>query len=247
MKTAVVLSILAVAAANKHKISPSVLELLEQSSPVNVFVLLSPLGDVHKPSGVMQYPNCESSLIGVFTCEDLTEKEVLSIAALPEVERIIPFTGSSAPDTPNVTPKATTTPKPVTTPKPAVITPKPVVSDDNAVDNQHKIGPGVLQSLQQSTTVTVSVAFHDDSRGSVVDKYHKCLKHPPLAGLILCNDLSLDEVNRFAALPEVKEILATRDNSVPDTPNVTPKPTTTAATPTNSACNEQRDSSDDRD
>ncbi|RHY88539.1 hypothetical protein DYB35_005226 [Aphanomyces astaci] len=320
MKTAGLLSILAVAAANEPIISASVFELLQQSSTVTVFVAINFVDDIHKRSSLYDNTKCSSGLGSVFLCKDLTEDDIFTAAALPEVEKIFPVPDSSAkpvvsddvaaadrdkkvdpsydylstleepessslfthpkckggllsgqvdckdltkeeiysiaalpevfdilpardnsaPDTPNVTPKRTITPKP------AVTTPKPVVSDDDAVDSQDKIGPGVLQSLQQSTTVTVSV-IHDDSPNSVVYTYHKCLKHPPLAGLILCNDLTLDEVNRFAALPEVKEILATSDNSVPDTPNTPPKPTTTAATPTNSACTQQRDSWDDRD
>ncbi|ETV71904.1 hypothetical protein H257_13034 [Aphanomyces astaci] len=231
-----------VAAADRDKIvASSVLESLQQSSTVNVLVEHDYLGTLEMPesSSLFTHPKCKGGLLsGQVDCKDLTKEEIYSIAALPEVYHILPARDNSVSDTPNITPK------PTTTPKPAVTTPKPVVSDDDAVDYQHKIGPGVLQSLQQSTTVTVSVAVHDNSPDSVVYTFHKCLKHPPLPGLLLCNDLTLDEVNRFAALPEVKEILATRDNSVSDIPNITPKPTTTAATPTHS---EQRDSSDDRD
>ncbi|RHZ32440.1 hypothetical protein DYB37_011850 [Aphanomyces astaci] len=233
-----------VAAADRDKIvASSVLESLQQSSTVNVLVEHDYLGTLEMPesSSLFTHPKCKGGLLsGQVDCKDLTKEEIYSIAALPEVFHILPARDNSVSDTPNVTPK------PTTTPKPAVTTPKPVVSDDDAVDNQNKIGPGVLQSLQQSTTVTVSV-IHDDSPGSMVDKFHKCFNNPPLPGVFLCNDLTLDEVNRFAALPEVKEILATSDNSVSDIPNIPPKPTTTAATPTNSACTQQRDSWDDRD
>ncbi|RHZ32438.1 hypothetical protein DYB37_011851 [Aphanomyces astaci] len=239
MKTAGLLSILAVAAANQDKIKIAVIQYLQQSPTVTVFVVVDAL---HNANILNDFAKCfPSDLETILDCKDLTNEEVNSMAAFPAVKAIFHVPDSSAPDPPNISPK------PTTTPKPAVTTPKPVVSDDDAVDYQHKIGPGVLQTLQQSTTVTVSVAVHDNSPDSVVYTFHKCLKHPPLPGLLLCNDLTLDEVNRFAALPEVKEILATRDNSVSDIPNITPKPTTTAATPTNSACNEQRDSSDDRD
>ncbi|RQM19824.1 hypothetical protein B5M09_011162 [Aphanomyces astaci] len=239
MKTAGLLSILAVAAANQDKIKIAVIQYLQQSPTVTVFVVVDAL---HNANILNDFAKCfPSDLETILDCKDLTKEEIYSIAALPEVYQILPARDNSVSDTPNITPK------PTTTPKPAVTTPKPVVSDDDVVDYQHKIGPGVLQSLQQSTTVTVSVAVHDNSPDSVVYTFHKCLNHPPLAGVFLCNDLTLDEVNRFAALPEVKEILATRDNSVSDIPNITPKPTTTAATPTHSACNEQRDSSDDRD
>ncbi|RHX97397.1 hypothetical protein DYB25_006952 [Aphanomyces astaci] len=191
MKTAGLLSILAMAAAaaNQDKIKIAVIQYLQQSPTVTVFVVVDAL---HNANILNDFAKCvPSDLETILDCKDLNNEEVNSIAAFPAVKAIFHVPDSSAPDPPNISPKP-------------VITPKPIVSDDDAVDNQHKIGPGVLQSLKQSTTVTVSVTFHDGSKlNSVVDTFHKCIKHAPLAGVHFCNDLTLDEVNSFAALPEV--------------------------------------------
>ncbi|RHY40835.1 hypothetical protein DYB30_014158 [Aphanomyces astaci] len=105
MKTAVVLSIVAVAAASEHKIHASVLESLQQSPTVNVFVLINSL---HNPSILNDDIKCSSSFSELFDCKDLTKNELLSIAALPEVNEILPGSDNSAPDTPSITPKSTT-------------------------------------------------------------------------------------------------------------------------------------------
>ncbi|RHX96577.1 hypothetical protein DYB36_012477 [Aphanomyces astaci] len=203
MKTAVVLTILAVAAANENKIKPAVLESFQQSSTVNVFVNLRLLSEVHKPSSLRKNTKCSAWFIEFFSCKDLTKDELFSIAAMPEVDEIDPIPDDFAFDPPDDTFK-------------------PVVFDDLPAEDQDKI---------------------EAARARIA----KTIGMPPIGGVYLCKGLTLQEIARIATLPEVKEILATRDNSVPDIPNVTPKPTTTAATPTHSACDQQRDSSDDRD
>ncbi|RHY76271.1 hypothetical protein DYB30_010884 [Aphanomyces astaci] len=204
MKTAGLLSILAVAAANEPIISASVFELLQQS-----------------------YDNtkCSSGLGSVFLCKDLTEYDIFTAAALPEVEKIFPVPDSSA---------------------------KPVVSDDVATaDRDKKVDPSVLESIQQSSTVNVLVEYDylstlEEPESSSLFTHPKC-KGGLLSGQVDCKDLTKEEIYSIAALPEVFHILPARDNSAPDTPNITPKPTTTAATPTHSACDQQRNSWDDRD
>ncbi|RHZ00679.1 hypothetical protein DYB26_015177 [Aphanomyces astaci] len=114
-----------------------------------------------------------------------------------------------------------------------------------------KIKPAVLESVQKSSTVDVLVAyayllFLENPRGSSLYSLAKC-KPGLLNGEIDCYGLTEEELYSIAALPEVDQILPARDYSAFDSPKITPKPTTTAATPTHSACNEQRDSSDDRD
>ncbi|KAF0775940.1 hypothetical protein AaE_000360 [Aphanomyces astaci] len=228
MKTAVVLTILAVAAANENKIKPAVLESFQQSSTVNVFLNLRLLSEVHKPSSLRKNTKCSAWFIELFSCKDLTKDELFSIAAMPEVDEIDPIPDDFAFDPPDDTFK-------------------PVVFDDLPAEDQDKIEAAVLESLKQSSTVTVSVAVGDDFTKLLVPTADKCQGMPPIGGVYLCKGLTLQEIASIATLREVNEIRATRDNSVPDIPNITPKPTTTAATPTNSACNEQRDSSDDRD
>ncbi|RHY86949.1 hypothetical protein DYB37_004274 [Aphanomyces astaci] len=117
--------------------------------------------------------------------------------------------------------------------------------------NKTKIKPAVLESLQQSSTVDVLVSyayllFLENPRGSSLYSIAKC-KNGLLNGEIDCYGLTEEELYSIAALPEVDAILPARDYSAFDSPKITPKPTTTAATPTHTACNEQRDSSDDRD
>ncbi|ETV70868.1 hypothetical protein H257_13645 [Aphanomyces astaci] len=120
-----------------------------------------------------------------------------------------------------------------------------------AANKTKKIKPAVLESLQQSSTVDVLVAygyllFLENPRGSSLYSLAKC-KPGLLNGEVDCYGLTEEELYSIAALPEVDDILPARDYSAFDSPKITPKPTTTAATPTHSACNEQRDSSDDRD
>ncbi|RHY49951.1 hypothetical protein DYB30_013418 [Aphanomyces astaci] len=203
MKTAVVLTILAVAAANENKIKPAVLESFQQSSTVNVFLNLRLLSEVHKPSSLRKNTKCSAWFIEFFSCKDLTKDELFSIAAMPEVDEIDPIPDDFAFDPPDDTFK-------------------PVVFDDLPAEDQDKI---------------------EAARARIA----KTIGMPPIGGVYLCKGLTLQEIASIATLREVNEIRATRDNSVPDTPNVTPKPTTTAATPTHSACDQQRDSSDDRD
>ncbi|RHY92431.1 hypothetical protein DYB26_014365 [Aphanomyces astaci] len=203
MKTAVVLTILAVAAANENKIKPAVLESFQQSSTVNVFVNLRLLSEVHKPSSLRKNTKCSAWFIELFSCKDLTKDELFSIAAIPEVDEIDPIPDDFAFDPPDDTFK-------------------PVVFDDLPAEDQDKI---------------------EAARARIA----KTIGMPPIGGVYLCKGLTLQEIASIATLREVNEIRATRDNSVPDIPNITPKPTTTAATPTHSACDQQRDSSDDRD
>ncbi|RLO05229.1 hypothetical protein DYB28_010977 [Aphanomyces astaci] len=117
--------------------------------------------------------------------------------------------------------------------------------------NEIEIKPAVLESLKKSSTVDVLVAygyllFLENPRGSSLYSLPKC-KPGLLNGEVDCYGLTEEELYSIAALPEVDGIYPPRDYSAFDFLNITPKPTTTAATPTHTACNEQRDSSDDRD
>ncbi|RHY17584.1 hypothetical protein DYB25_007377 [Aphanomyces astaci] len=210
MKTTVVWSVMAMASANQHKITPSVIESLQQSSTVTVFVAIGELFGLQNRSRVYDVPKCNRlrPISGVFQCDDLAIEEINRLAALPEVREILSVADNSVPDPPN-------------------IAPKPVVLSDVDVANQQKIGPGVLQSLQQSPTVTVNVAFHGSPPHSKVYDFVKCNRLPPivdLPDLTHCNNLTMEEIYSVAALPEVREILSVADNSVPDPPNIAPKP-----------------------
>ncbi|RHY57197.1 hypothetical protein DYB28_011388 [Aphanomyces astaci] len=117
--------------------------------------------------------------------------------------------------------------------------------------NKTKFDAAVLESIKKSSTVDVLVSyaylvFLENPRGSSLYSLPKC-KPGLLNGEVDCYGMTEEELYSIAALPEVHHILPPRDYSAFDSPKITPKPTTTAATPTHTACNEQRDSSDDRD
>ncbi|KAF0712333.1 hypothetical protein AaE_012052, partial [Aphanomyces astaci] len=102
---------------------------------------------------------------------------------------------------------------------------------------QDKIWPSVLRSIQQTSTASVAVTIDDlnAQKDSSVFDWAKCkgLENEPV---LLCNDLTKEEINSLAALPNVQKITNVADSSAPCPLNITPKPTTTAAAPTPSAC-----------
>ncbi|RHZ03282.1 hypothetical protein DYB37_013873 [Aphanomyces astaci] len=126
MKTAAVLSIVAMAAANHLKIENSVLESLQQSSTVTVFVVVRYLSTLHNANVLIDFAKCSpSAFAAFFDCKDLTQDEVYSIAAHPDVEGIRLAPNSSAADRPNITPEPTTTAAtPTHSADPPNITPK---------------------------------------------------------------------------------------------------------------------------
>ncbi|RHZ00666.1 hypothetical protein DYB35_013223 [Aphanomyces astaci] len=102
-----------------------------------------------------------------------------------------------------------------------------------ATVSEDKITPGVVQSLQQSSTANVAVALdivsHVSGHTSLYN-HAKCVTLDAVGGVFQCAALTKDEICSFAALPEVREIVAI----VPFDSDITPKPadalTTTAAT-----------------
>ncbi|RHZ23644.1 hypothetical protein DYB37_010775 [Aphanomyces astaci] len=131
MKTAFVLSIVAVATAAQDKIWPSVLRSIQQTSTASVAVTIDDL-NAQKDSSVFDWAKCKGlENEPVLLCNDLTKEEINSLAALPNVQKITNVADSSAPCPLNITPKPADTPTTTAetiNPCPPNITPKPTTT-----------------------------------------------------------------------------------------------------------------------
>ncbi|ETV71334.1 hypothetical protein H257_13461 [Aphanomyces astaci] len=234
-KTAVVLFVAAVAAAIQDKITPSVVQWLQQSSTANVAVALyfDSYLDVH--SSLNNHAKCFSiDNIGGFQCNDLAKEEICSIAALPEVREIVVIVPSDSDFTPKPADALTTTAA-TTNLCPLNIIPKhnTTAAAPTTTASQDKITPSVVQWLQQSSTANVAVALdlvsHVSGHTSLYN-HAKCVTLDAVGGVFQCDALTKKDICSIAALPEVREIVVI----VPSDSDFTPEPadalTTTAAT-----------------
>ncbi|ETV71262.1 hypothetical protein H257_13400 [Aphanomyces astaci] len=255
LKTAVVLFVVAVTAATQDKITPRVVEWLQQSSTANVAVSLHLASHVSGHTSLYNHVKCNTldAVGGAFQCNGLTKNEICSIAALPEVRQIVLVLRVDSDYTPKPADALTTTAATINLCTPNII-PEPTVTAvaPTTTATHDKITPHLAQWLQLSSTASVAVSLSFDPHVHASFKNNaKCFSIDNL-GSFQCNRLNKNEICSIAALPEVRQIvlvLRVDSDYTPKpadaltttaatinlcTPNIIPNHTTAAATP--SAC-----------
>ncbi|RHZ03605.1 hypothetical protein DYB26_008888 [Aphanomyces astaci] len=118
-----------------------------------------------------------------------------------------------------------------------------------AMATPEKILPAVLQSLEQTSTISVAVSIAEPNSTTLADlinaqkgstqttnafDWAKC-NELTSESVFLCDDMTKEEIDSLAALPDVQEITTVADTSSPCPSNITPKPSTAGADPTTTA------------
>ncbi|ETV64334.1 hypothetical protein H257_18760 [Aphanomyces astaci] len=112
-----------------------------------------------------------------------------------------------------------------------------------------KILPAVLQSLEQTSTISVAVSITEPNSTTLADlinaqkgstqttnafDWAKC-NDLTSESVFLCDDMTKEEIDSLAALPDVQEITTVADTSTPCPSKITPKPSTAGADRTTNA------------
>ncbi|RHY97855.1 hypothetical protein DYB31_015250, partial [Aphanomyces astaci] len=121
-----------------------------------------------------------------------------------------------------------------------------------------KILPAVLQSLEQTSTISVAVSIAEPNSTTLADlinaqkgstqttnafDWAKC-NELTSESVFLCDDMTKEEIDSLAALPDVQEITTVADTSSPCPSNITPKPSTAGADPTTNAADPTTNAAD---